>query len=115
MRAGRVKVRRTLIAPTRRGSNSMPTWPASAWWRGSRPTIAWCWSDERPPHLYAPGAHQRDRPLSVDGAVLPGAVRFCAEDQPVADRDRAAALCAGFRPDAGLGGDQDGAGGAVAG
>ena len=88
---------------------------ASAWWRGSRPTIAWCWSNERAPHLRAPGALRRDRALSVDGAVLPGAVRLRAQDQPVADRDRAAALCAGVRSDAGLGGDQGGVRRAVAG
>ena len=70
---------------------------ASAWWPGSRRTIAWCWSNERAPHLRAPGAPCRDRALSVDGAVLPGAVRLRPEDQPVADRDRAAALCAGVR------------------
>ncbi len=45
-----------------------------------------------PPHLHPPGAARRDRALSVDGAVLPGAVRLRAQDQPVADRDRAAAL-----------------------
>src|SRR6267143_1005305 len=100
---------------TRRGSNSIPTWPASAWWRGSRPTIAWCWSNEQPPHLHAPGAHRRDRPLSLAGAVLLGAVRLRAEDQPVADRDRATALSAGIRSDAELEGDQAGVGGAVAG
>ena len=69
----------------------------SAWWRGSRPTTAWCCDNERAPHLHPPGAAGRDRALSVDGAVLPGAVRFRAEDQPVADRDRAAALSAGVR------------------
>ena len=54
-----------------------------------------------PPHLHAPGAARRDRALSVDAAVLPGAVRLRAQDQPVADRDRAAALSAGIRPRAG--------------
>ena len=77
--------------------------PASAWWRGSRPTIAWCWSNERAQHLRPPGAACRDRALSLDGAVLPGAVRFRAQDQPVADRDRAAALCAAVRPHAKVG------------
>jgi hypothetical protein len=38
----------------------------------------------------------------VDGAVLPGAVRLRAQDQPVADRDRAAALSAGIRSDPGF-------------
>ena len=83
--------------PIPRGSISMPTARASAWWRGSRPTIAWCWSNERAPHLHPPGALCRDRALSLDGAVLPGAVRLRAEDQPVADRDRAAAVYAGVR------------------
>ena len=31
----------------------------SAWWRGSRRTIAWCWSNERAPHLRASGALAR--------------------------------------------------------
>ena len=64
---------------------------------GSRPTIAWCWSNERAAHLRAACALRRDRALCLDGAVLPGAVRIRAEDQPVADRDRAAALYAGVR------------------
>src|ERR1035437_6547867 len=84
----------------------MPITRASAWWRGSRPTIAWCWSNERPPHLHPPGAHCRDRALSVDGAVLPGAVRLRAEDQPVPNRDRPAAPSAGVRPDASRRGGQ---------
>ena len=92
--------------PIPRGSISTPTARASAWWRGSRPTIAWCWSNERAPHLRSAGANRRDRALSVDGAVLPGAVRLRAEDQPVADRDGAAALSAGVRPDRRAGGDQ---------
>ena len=92
--------------PTPRGSISMPIARASAWWRGSRPTIAWCWSNERAPHLRPPGAVRRDRALCLDGAVLPGAVRLRAQDQPVADRDRAAALHAGVRPHRGVGGDQ---------
>src|ERR1700676_1179870 len=92
--------------PTRRGSISTPTVLASAWWRGSRPTIAWCSSNERAPHLHPPGADRRDRALTVDGAVLPGAVRLRAEDQPVADRDRAAALSAGVRSAAGGCGDE---------
>src|ERR1700682_3026465 len=93
----------------------MPTMQASAWWRGSRPTIAWCWSNERPPHLHPPGTPGGDRALSVDAAVLPGAVRLRAQDQPVANRDRAAALCAGIRPLARFCGDQGGVRGAVAG
>ena len=48
-------------------------------------------------------ALRRDRAVSVDGAVLPGAVRLRAEDQPVADRDGAAALSAGVRLHAGSG------------
>src|SRR5258708_4999092 len=78
----------------------MPTARASAWWHGSRPTIAWCWSNERAPYLHPPGAARCTRAFSVDAAVLPGAVRFCLEDQPVANRDRAAALSAGVRPGA---------------
>ena len=49
-------------------------------------------------------AARGDRALSLDGAVLSGAVRLRAEDQPVADRDRAAALCAGVRSRRRLGG-----------
>src|SRR5712692_7782714 len=101
--------------PTLRGSIAMPTVRAIAWWRGSRPTIAWCWSNEYPPHFHAPGAAGRDRALSVDGVVLPGSVRLRTQNQPVADRDRAAALSAGIRSDAGVGGDQGGGSGAVAG
>ena len=52
-----------------------------------------------PSHLYPPGAARRDRALFVDGVVLPGAVSVCAENQPVADRDCAAALYAGVRSD----------------
>ncbi len=89
-------VLRSSMANTR-GSMSMPIRPAIAWWRGSRPTIAWCWTDERAAYLHPPGAAGRGRALSVDGAVLPGAVRFRRQDQPVADRDRAAALSAGVR------------------
>src|SRR3984893_4327284 len=92
----------------------MPTRRASAWWRGSPPTIAWCWSNERPPYLHAPGAPGRDRALSVDGAVFPGAVRLRAQDQPVAKRDRAAALSAGVRPDPGRRGAPGRGGGALA-
>ena len=46
-----------------------------------------------------------DRALSVDGAVLSGAVPVRPEDQPVADRDRAAALYAGVRLGRGVGSD----------
>ena len=49
-----------------------------------------------------PARLRRDRALSLDGAVLSGAIRFRAQDRPVADRDRAAALSAGVRPDAGV-------------
>ena len=38
------------------------------------------------------GAAGRDRTLSVDGVVLSGAVYLRGEDQPVANRDRAAAV-----------------------
>src|SRR6185312_8628029 len=95
-------------SPIRRGSIPIPLVSTSAWWRGSRRTIAWCWSDERPPHLHASGAARGHRALSLDGPVLPGAVRFRAEDQPLADRDRATALSAGVQPFRRLGRDQGG-------
>src|ERR1700719_760810 len=101
--------------PTPRGSISMPMAQATAWWRGLLPTIAWCWSNERIVNLHAPGAARRDRALSVDGAVLPGAVRLCPEDQPVANRDRATALYADIRWERGMAGDQRGIRRAVAG
>src|ERR1700742_3047656 len=82
---------------------------ASGWSLRSRRLTAWCWSDEYPSPLCAPGAFCGNRALRVDGVVLPGAVRSRAQDQPVADRDRAAALRAGVRPDAGVCGIQDGA------
>src|SRR3954469_25424694 len=75
----------------------MPTPQASAWWPGSRPTTAWCWNNERAPDIRKARALCRDHALSLDGAVLPGAVRLRAEDRAVADRDRAAALHAGVR------------------
>src|SRR3979490_377908 len=93
----------------------MPTTQASAWWRGSRPTIAWCWNNERAPHLHAPSAAFRNRALSVDGGVLPGAVRFRAQDQPVADRDRAAAVYTCVRSNPGFWGAQGGGSRTVAG
>src|SRR5215213_10738178 len=83
--------------PIPRGWTEIPIAWASAWWRGSRRMIAWCWSDERAPHFRSAGALCCDRALCLDGTVLPGAVRLRAEDQPVADRDRAAALSAGVR------------------
>src|SRR6185369_6712361 len=101
--------------PIRRESTGIPLARASAWWPGSRPTTAWCWNDERAPHLRAAGALCRDRALFVDGAVLPGAVRLRAEDQPVADRDRAAALPAPVRFHRRVGGDQGGVRAALAG
>src|SRR5438445_13649856 len=84
----------------------MPIRRASAWWPGSRPTIAWCWNNERAQHLCMAGALCRDRAVSVDGAVLPGAVRLRAEDRAVADGDRAAALYAGVRSLGGTRGHQ---------
>src|SRR5690348_11326984 len=87
----------------------MPIRRASAWSRGSRPKTAWCWNNERAPHLCPSRALRRGRALSVDGAVLPGAVRLRAEDRAVADRDRAAALHAGVRLLGGAGSDQGGA------
>ncbi|MBA7709340.1 Vitamin B12 import ATP-binding protein BtuD [subsurface metagenome] len=53
------------------------------------------WNNERAANFREAGAICGDRALSVDGAVLPGAVRLRAEDRAVADRDRAAALYAG--------------------
>src|SRR5215813_2170252 len=93
----------------------MPMRKASAWWPGSHPTTAWCWNNERAEHLRKARALCRDRALSMDGAVLPGAVRLRAEDRAVADRDRAAALYAGVRLLGGTRGDQGGAGAAFAG
>ena len=54
------------------------------------------------PHFHASGAPGRDRALSVDAAVFSGALRFRIENQLVANRHRAAALCAGIRSDGGL-------------
>jgi putrescine transport system ATP-binding protein len=48
----------------------------------------------------------RDRALSLDGAVLPGALWFRVEDRLVANRHRAAALCSGVRSRAGTSNDQ---------
>ena len=59
--------------------------------------MSWCWTDERAAYLHASGAACRARAVSLDGAVLSGAVRLCAEDRDVANRNRAAALCAGVR------------------
>ena len=56
--------------------------------------------------VHSPGTPRRDRALSLDGAVLPGAVWFRAEDKPVANRHRAAALCSGVRSRAGTSNDQ---------
>src|SRR3954453_16919602 len=100
--------------PTPRASTPTPTAPASAWWRGSRPTTAWCWSNERAAIIFASGPARGHSALCLDGGVLPGAVRFRAEDQSVADRDRAAALSAGFRFHGGVGRAQGGNRGAVA-
>src|SRR6266550_7411248 len=100
---------------TRRGSIAMLTGRPSAWWRGSRPTMAWCWNNEHTPHLHPSGTPCRGRALFLDGAVLPGTVRLRAEDQPVADGDRTAALSAGVRSEARRRGGEERVGGAVAG
>src|SRR5882757_1926218 len=68
--------------------------------------IAWCWSNERAQHFRPSGALCGGRALSVDGAVLSGAVRLRAEDRAVADCDCAAALHAGVRPDGRAGSHQ---------
>src|SRR3954462_8620028 len=80
----------------------MPIMRASAWWPGSRRTIAWYWSNERPRPVHPPGTPRRDRALSLDGAVLPGALWFRAEDSLVANGHRAAALCSRVRSRAGV-------------
>src|SRR5689334_11810470 len=85
----------TRLWPIPRGSTPMAMAWGSVWSHGSRRTIAWCWSDERAAHLLAAGPFRGDRALCLDGPVLPGAVRFRRQDQPVADRDRPAALHAG--------------------
>jgi len=85
-----------------RALNSMPIMRASAWWPGSRRTIAWYWSNERRWPVHSPGTPRGDRALSLDGAVLPGALWFRAEDKLVANRHRAAALCSGVRSRAGV-------------
>jgi ABC-type glycerol-3-phosphate transport system permease component len=48
--------------------------------------MSWCWTDERAAHLHASGAACRARAVSLDGAVLSGAVRLRAEDRDVANR-----------------------------
>src|SRR5437868_977859 len=101
--------------PIPRESTGTPIAPASAWWPGSRPTIAWCWSNERAAHFRAAGALCRHRTIPLDGAVLPRAVRIRAEDQLVADRDRATALSARVRFRRRMGGDQGGLRSALAG
>ena len=62
--------------PIPRGSTSMPIpRPAGGGLVHARRS-AWCWSNERAPYLRRPARYRRDRALSVDGAVLPGAVGF---------------------------------------
>src|SRR5690242_20701136 len=87
----------------------MPTMPASAWWPGLRPTIAWCWNNDRAPPLRRPRPLRRDRAVSVDDPVLPGAVRLRPQDCDVAHRGRAAAVYPGVRPLGGARGNQGGA------
>src|SRR5579872_869687 len=96
--------------PIRPGSTSVPTARASAWSRGFRPKIAWCSNNEFAIALYAPGAACRGCALSVDGSVFSGAISVRPEDQPVADRDRTAALCAGVRFERRMGSGEGGPG-----
>ena len=56
---GEARFRRdgALVDGQHHADRSTPIARASAWWPGSRPTIAWCWNNERAPHLRTPARY----------------------------------------------------------